>query len=330
LRLGAGQTADEQRDALCLFHQAFVVSCATLEATTAPTSDRAAKGGAAASPVGLAKCYEAGRILAGISITGSTDRSIDLKALLTLRSQSLKASDVEGGAADRAHALLGDIRGSLPSAAAYSAARHLEDWSAWLNGENLDSAADYATISTKPEQIRAALTEQGHVWHTILCGQTLARDYLVPTSYADAGDHLLLHWANGAQSLVRSFLRTIVGKAVVVVLFTALAIFVSAFAIALHDPHASGAKSGLSLAAILTAAGTAAGTFHITRQRISTTVGEIWSLVEPVLVEAEMKEAIAQSTRRLPVDTIGGGSAPATDRSAAARTKRARRAALPA
>jgi hypothetical protein len=318
--------------ALCAFHEAFLVSCAAVEANTAPTSSRAAKAAdSAATPVGLTKCYEVGRLLAGITITGATNDKLtadDITHLLTLR--SLQESDGDVSAADRAHALLGDIRASLPSAAAYSVARHLEDWSAWANGADFDSAANLSTLGSQPSRIRAALAEQGQVWHTILSGQTLPRDYLVPTSYADAGDHLLLHWTDRAQSLVRSFLRTIVGKAVLVILLVALAVFLSAFIIALQDPHTSGAKSGLSLAAVLTSFGAAAGTLHVSRQRISSTVGEIWSLVEPVLVDAELKEAIAQATRRLPADTIGGGSARATyNKPASTRTARAHRAAVP-
>jgi hypothetical protein len=333
LKFAAGTDVGSLTAGLCSFHKGFLSACAAVEAKTAPASDRAAKSdnSPAATPVGLTKCYEVGRLLSGITIKGSTDKSLssdDIKALVTLHSQSVQAADEGASAADRAHALLADIRASLPSAAAYSAARHMEDWSAWVNGDPLDSAANWETMRSRPEQVRAALAEQGQVWHTILSGQTLARDYLVPTSYADAADHLLLHWASRVQSLVRSFLRTIVGKVVVVVLAIALAVFLSAFIIALQDPHTSGAKSGLSLAAILTAVGTAAGTFHVSRQRISSTVGEVWSLVEPTLVEAEMKEAIAQATRRLPTESIGGSSAAAAT-SSAVRAKRARKATLP-
>jgi hypothetical protein len=131
--------------------------------------------------------------------------------------------------------------------------------------------------------------------------------------------------ANRSGTLTRTFLRTPVGKFVVLLLLIALGVFVASFVIALSNPGASGAKTGFSLAALFTAVGTAGATLHVSRQRISTIVERVWFTVEPMLARVEMEEAIAQSTRRLPGDTVGGSSAPATRRTRPAGTERARR-----
>jgi hypothetical protein len=91
----------------------------------------------------------------------------------------------------------------------------------------------------------------------------------------------------------------------------------------------SGAKDGLTITAILAAVGSAAGIFHVGRTQVTSALGDIWGMVESPMVEAELVESIALSTRRLPSDTVGGASPPQT-KTMKDRLQRARQGSLPA
>jgi hypothetical protein len=109
----------------------------------------------------------------------------------------------------------------------------------------------------------------------------------------------------------------------------ALLVFIGAFLVDLltQGGATSGAKNGLTITAILAAAGSAAGIFHVSRTQLTSVLGDVWGSVEPPMLEAELIESIALSTRRLPLDTVGGAVPPQT-KTLKARMLRARRGSL--
>jgi hypothetical protein len=83
-----------------------------------------------------------------------------------------------------------------------------------------------------------------------------------------------------------------------------------------------------AITAILAAVASAVGIFHVSRTQVTSALAEIWGMVEQPMVEAELIESIALSTRRLPSDTVGGASPPQT-RTMTARLALARQGSLP-
>jgi hypothetical protein len=47
----------------------------------------------------------------------------------------------------------------------------------------------------------------------------------------------------------------------------------------------SGAKNALTISAILAAAASAAGIFHVSRTQITSVLGDIWGMIEPPMLE---------------------------------------------
>ncbi len=189
---------------------------------------------------------------------------------------------------------------------------------------------DYAAGAFQLEAAQTALRGQGKVWRAILSGQTLARDYIVATSVTDAANRLFVSWAANATAIARSFLRTALARFFLAIGVIALLVFFGAFVVDLVTQGAgtSGAKNGLTITAILAAVASAAGIFHVSRTQVTSALAEIWGMVEQPMVEAELIESIALSTRRLPSDTVGGASPPQT-RTMTARLARARQGSLP-
>lgn len=163
-----------------------------------------------------------------------------------------------------------------------------------------------------------------------MSGQTFARDYIVATSITDAANRLFVNWAASATAIARSFLRTALARFFLALGIIVLLVFFGAFLVDFLTQGAatSGAKNGLTITAVLAAVGSAAGIFHVSRTQVTSILGEIWSMVEPSMIEAELVESIALSTRRLPYGTIGGASPPQT-MTMKARLARARVGSLP-
>jgi hypothetical protein len=278
---------------------------------------------------GLKEAYEVGRLLAVIVLQASDAETDDeFRSLVSVGLGEMSpAEDTEKETtAFRAYSMLGGLKGCFPSAAAYSVARHLEDWSAWVNNKPLD----YPTTEVfKRAEAQTAILAQGRVWRAILTEQTLARDYIVATSVTDAANRLFVSWATNATAIARSFLRTALARFFLVLGIIVLLIFIGAFLVDLltQGGATSGAKNGLTITAILAAAGSAAGIFHVSRRQVTSALADIWEMVEPPMVEAELIESIALSTRRLPADTVGGASPPQT-KTMEDRLLRARRGSL--
>jgi hypothetical protein len=271
---------------------------------------------------GLKEGYEVGRLLAAVVLqAGQADDVNGFKQYLSITEQNETL-------AFRAHSLLGGLRDCFPSAAAYSVARHLEDWSDWLNGNPVD-CVDYPAEPFNEAQAKTAILGQGRVWRAILSGQTLARDYIVATSVADAANRLFVSWSASATAIARSFIRTALARFFLVLGIIVLLVFFGAFLVDLltHDGGTSGAKNGLTITAIVAAAASAAGIFHVSRTQVTSALGGIWSMVERPMVETELIESIALSTRRLPLDTVGG-PAPPQAKTMKDRLQRARRGSL--
>ena len=211
----------------------------------------------------------------------------------------------------------------MPAGAAHAVSRHLDDWSNWLATDRAkrdkakrDKAKGKLTWWQRRDQkrnppprfdlptARLALDAQGDIWQSVLSGQTLGRSYLTTTSYTDAADHLLCHAAMGNQSIVRHFLSTTVGKIVTLLLVVALAVFAVVVAVTVFDPRGTGGKTSTGLAAVLATAGGAGSLVHATRKRLTGLATDVWGLVQSPMIEAELGEAIAHATRRLPSDLV--------------------------
>ena len=297
---------------LAAFHVEMVKSCAALDGTTTATQPNST---IVPAINGLKEAYEVGRLLAAIVLEASEARntdafrfSISVDAATLPRNPGSVPQKVET-AAFRAYSLLGGLRGCFPSAAAYSVGRHLEDWSNWAHGEPVDSLRDFDLA-----EARIAILGQGKVWRAILSGQTLARDFIVATSVTDAANRLFVNWSTSATAIAKTFLRSALARFFLALGIIALLVFVGAFLVDLLTQGAatSGAKNALTISAILAAAASAAGIFHVSRTQITSVLGDIWGMIEPPMLEAELIESIALSTRRLPGDTVGGASPPQT------------------
>jgi hypothetical protein len=310
LRAAAAGGKADIRPVLAAFHVTMVKACATLDGTTAA----AASNNTAPTLNGLREAYEVGRLLAVIVLRASdadTDDEFRNLVSVDLAEMSPAQETDKETIVVRAYSMLGGLKGCFPSAAAYSVARHLEDWSAWVNNRPLD----YPTTEIfKRAEAQAAILAQGRVWRAILSGQTLARDYIVATSVTDAANRLFVSWAANATAIARSFLRTALARFFLVLGIIALLVFIGAFLVDLltQGGATSGAKNGLTITAVLAALGSAAGIFHVSRRQVTSALADIWGMVEPPMVEAELVESIALSTRRLPADTVGGASPPQT------------------
>lgn len=325
LQNAAAKSEGEVRPLLGAFHVQMVEACASLDGTTIATEPNST----APAINGMKEAYEVGRLLAAIVLKGCNASDDDFKKLVCVRAATM--SPQQESAAFRAHSLLGGLRGCFPSAAAYSVARHLEDWSDWANGgDSGGDLVDYDGGGFLLEEAQTALRGQGRVWRAILSGQTLARDYIVATSVTDAANRLFVSWAANATAIARSFLRTALARFFLAIGVIALLVFFGAFVVDLVTQGAgtSGAKNGLTITAILAAVASAAGIFHVSRTQVTSALADIWGMVQQPMVEAELLESIALSTRRLPSDTVGGASPPQT-RTMAARLARARRGSLP-
>jgi hypothetical protein len=325
LRTAVGGGKADIRPVLAAFHVAMVKACATIDGTTAATPTNTT----APTINGLKDAYEVGRLLAIIVLRASDAETDDeFRKLVSVgRGEMSPENDTEKETtAFRAYSMLGGLKGCFPSVAAYSVARHLEDWSAWVNDKPLDYPA--TEIFKRPEA-QAAILAQGRVWRAILSGQTLARDYIVATSVTDAANRLFVSWATNATAIARSFLRTALARFFLVLGIIVFLIFIGAFLVDLltQGGATSGAKNGLTITAILAALGSAAGIFHVSRRQVTSALDDIWGMVEPPMVEAELIESIALSTRRLPADTVGGASPPQT-KTMKDRLLRARRGSL--
>ncbi len=122
----------DSRSALAQFHLGMVDTCASLDGTIGP-------GGVPLN--GLKEAYEVGRLLCLVVGQASQAASrADLMAVLSIDPGS--SAQGKETAAFRAHAMLGGLKGCLPSTAAYSVARHLEDWSGWVAAIPADDASD--------------------------------------------------------------------------------------------------------------------------------------------------------------------------------------------
>ena len=208
----------------------------------------------------------------------------------------------------RIRALLGSLRDSFPSSAANAVARNIEDWAAWVNGERISTAAP--DFSGQPlGTCQTAMKEQGKVWESILTGQSRGRDYLGVASYPDAADHLIVAWSGILDSIVRTLRKTIVGRTLLILF--AVGILLAALAIAvsfLKTQNPSGAETTVVTVGGLIAAIAGAAGIHVNRTQINSVVAKAWQMAESVLVEAEIVEAIAVATRRLPGEGLGGGA----------------------
>lgn len=303
--------------ALGTFEAELVLNLAQAESSI--PSQHATGGLAAAVPAGLTKAYEVGRLLSGIVLTGT--RETDPAAFRRLL--SIGKSPNQRQAVDRAHSLLAELHSSLPAGAAHAVSRHLDEWSDWLGTDQTQrqkAKRDKGTHQTSWWQrrdqkrnppprfdlatARLALDAQGDIWQSVLSGQTLGRSYLTTTSYTDAADHLLCHAAMGNQSIVRHFLSTTVGKIVTLLLVVALAVFAVVVAVTVFDPRGTGGKTSTGLAAVLATAGGAGSLVHATRKRLTNLATDVWGLVQSPMIEAELGEAIARATRRLPADLV--------------------------
>jgi len=302
---------------LAAFHLTMIMACAGLDGFSTITAD-----GSALLINGLKDSYEVGRLLAALVLGASDAAETDLGKYLSITPGTI--SPQPETAAFRVHSILGGLRDCFPSAAAYSVARHLEDWSDWVNGNNVDYAGPF-----NPAQAKIAIAGQGRVWKAILSGQTLGRDYVVAESVADAANRLFVNWSASATAIARTFLRTALARFFLILGLFALIVFVGAFMIDLFTQGSatSGAKNGLTITAMLAAAASGAGIFHVSRTQLTSILGDIWGAVEPTMIEAEIIESIALSTRRLPLDTVGGAVPPQT-KTVRARLRRARHGSL--
>jgi hypothetical protein len=299
----------DSRAALAQFHLGMVDTCASLDGTVGP-------GGLPLN--GLREAYEVGRLLS--LIVGQARQAAnrdDLMAVLSIdpgnvaqgKDRGTATRKAQETAAFRAHAMLGGLKGCLPSPAAYSVARHLEDWSSWVAAIPADAPDDPRIAAA-----RIAIVGQGRVWRAILSGQALARNYIASASVTEAADRLLANWSANTNALARAFFRSPIARLVLLLLVIAVLVFLGAFAIDLTTSGGatSGAKDGLTITAMLAALGSAAGIFHVSRGQVSSALDKVWTMAESAMLQAELVESIADSTRRLPGDSVSGAPPAAT------------------
>jgi hypothetical protein len=251
----------------------------------------------AAIAAAVADAYQLGLRLSSVCSAGAAAASEhDLKAAIS-RPDSKDATE--------AYALASRLRGSFPAGAAFAVARHIEDWSDWVN----DAEPPIAM-----QDCQKAMFLQGKVWESLLTGQSLGKDYLVSSSYVDAADHILVKWGLSTASLARTMRRTAMGKLVLVVLGLALIVSLGTlvYQFGLTSSVRSDGTTGPSAATIVTVLvgilGSAAGLVHYARAHIMAATARIWELTEPALVASEVLEAIAIATRRLPTEGMSGGA----------------------
>jgi hypothetical protein len=301
----------DSRSTLAQFHLGMVDTCASLDGTIGP-------GGVPLN--GLKEAYEVGRLLC--LIVGQASRAnsrADLMAVLSVDpGNSPRGKET---AAFRAHAMLGGLKGCLPGTAAYSVARHLEDWSSWVaaipaddtDGTKIAEAriaeariAEARIAEARIAEARIAIVGQGRVWRAMLSGQALARDYIASASVTDAADRLLANWSASTSTLARAFLRSAIARFLLVLLVIAILVFLGAFAIDLltSGGATSGAKDGLTITAMLAGLASAAGIFHVSRAQVTSALDNVWNMAESAMLRAELVESIAESTRRLPGDSV--------------------------
>jgi uncharacterized membrane protein len=301
-------------------------------------------------PAGLLSSYEVGRLAAAIGIKSKSCTTVpDLKGLLSLGEIGSPATGgPSAGAlspnkgttgplvkpdkestATRLHELLAGLHAAFPGGAAYAVSRHLEDWSAWVNNKPVE-----ADPNVLPQQLddpslpaaRAALAEQSRIWWTLLSGEVLGRSFTGALSWADAADHLLLFWSARAHSLLSNLWRTLFGKVVSILFVLVVVAFFAVIFLNIFPPSGAHPSTGVSIVAVIAAAVGSGGLLHVTRTQVQSAVSRLMDSVGPPAIEAEVAEAIAQGTRRLPGDSAAGASQVANLRSAGARLRRARRA----
>ena len=348
--IGPLTTMPPGRAGLAEFHSDMLVACAALEAETHPGLGSADSSDHTV-PAGLVNSYEVGRLMAALEINGTGCGTItDFTSLLSLPDASAdgEASPAAAGAqggrpgqpgpngdesvGGRVHELLAGLHPAFPGGAAYAVSRHLEDWSAWLKGQPVDVVASLAPQpkdDTALPSAQAALSEQSRVWWSLLSGQALGESFTGALSWADAADHLLLFWTARGHGLVASLWRTWLGRAMVGLFVLVVGAFFAVVFLNIFPPAGSNASSSVSLVALIAAAVGSGGLLHVSRGQVQRAVSTIWISMGPPVVEAEVAEAIAQATRRLPGDVASGASPVATLSSAKARLKRAGRAGLP-
>ncbi len=283
----------DSRSMLAQFHLGMIGTCALLDGTVGPSG----------VPLnGLREAYEVGRLLCLIVRQASEAANrAELTAVLSVDPGNSAAG--KETAAFRAHAMLGGLKACLPSAAAYSVARHLEEWSTWVAAISPDNPNDPRVAAA-----RMAIVGQGRVWRAILSGQAFARDYIASASVTEAADRLLANWSANTNALAGAFFRSSIARLVLVLLIIAILVFLGAFAIALltSGGATSGAKDGLTITAMLAGLGSAAGIFHVSRGQVTTALDKVWTVAESAMLQAELVESIADSTRRLPGDSVSG------------------------
>jgi len=249
--------------------------------------------------------YELGVRLANLCLAAETGEP-GFTALFTTTGQT----DVGAPDTYRIHALLGSLRDSFPSAAAHAVSRNIEDWSAWVQGYPVDTAAsNFDSLSGDAgfTACQAAMQAQGKVWESILTGQSRGRDYLTLASYPDAADHLLVAWTGILDSMARTLRKTIFGRTLLILLGVGALLVAFAIAVSfLKTQNPSGAeKTVITVGGVIAALGAAAG-IHVNRTQLNSVVSKAWLLAESVLIDSEVIEAIAIATRRLPGEGLEG------------------------
>ncbi len=347
--VGSLTTLPPSRSGLAEFHSDMLVASAALEAETHP-GPGSADSSDHTVPAGLVNSYEVGRLMAALEINGTGCGTIrDFTSLLGLPDASTDGEappsaagtqegrpgqpGLNGGesVAGRVHELLAGLHPAFPGGAAYAVSRHLEDWSAWLKGQSVDVVA---SMAPQPKDdaalpsVQAALSEQSRVWWSLLSGQALAESFTGALSWADAADHLLLFWTARGHGFLANLWRTWLGRAMVGLFVLVVVVFFAVVFLNIFPPAGSNASSSVSLVALIAAAVGSGGLLHVSRTQVQRAVSTIWISMGPPVVEAEVAEAIAQATRRLPGDVASGASPVATLSSAKARLKRAGRAGL--
>jgi hypothetical protein len=179
-----------------------------------------------------------------------------------------------------------------------------------------------------PAAVQGAMKAQGKIWESILTGQSQGKDYLVPASWADAADHLLVSWSQSVGSLARSLWSTLVGKIAIIGIAALAAAFITAFGYGLVESKSlTGGGQAVAIVGGGIAAVAATLGVHVSRAQVNGAVSSAWGFTEPSLVDSEVYEGIAIATRRLPTEGISGGAGAGGGRQTLAdRRARARKA----
>lgn len=283
-----------KRSELAKLNTDFVIACTTLDTTFAT---RAASETSAPPPLStrvvLVKAYEVGRLLSVANAEARHQSQPPSPAQPVKRhlpeSEKFTKLFAPGNVLERAQVLLGDLHATVPAAAAYSACQHIQKWRLALHQVSDADRADAVD-----------LLDQTYIWQALLSGQTPGTAYLHADSWPQAADSLLA--SNRWPAVVRRFWHTIIGKILFALLGLAILIYIAAFVLPQIFPKSSGTQSGTWLAALVTAAAAAAGIFHISRKTATSALGKGFEVVEPLLLEAEIQEAIAVATLRLTRD----------------------------